>query len=232
MIIAHRGFRTKDGENRLIDFENALKFTNSVEFDIRLTKDKQVIIFHDDNFKRIANDKRKVQDLTYQEIRAMSFFQQNLQSLPPLLSQFKKQLGNHYRFVNIEIKVAQYSEQDYEILIRSINDLDQLNCEIVVSSFDKTIQAKILTLKPRFKKAFLFKKISQIDPQWLQKFDYLHPPFKIINRKKNVKYFQKINMLMNPWTYKKDCQAQKSSRLYKKLVNGYISDKKNLEIIK
>ncbi|MBY7703735.1 hypothetical protein JIY74_26065 [Vibrio harveyi] len=77
ILVAHRGFRGLFGENRVFDFENALKITKAVEFDIRLTRDNQVIIFHDHNFKRIGKLNKTVKSMTYDEIKEIPYFKEN-----------------------------------------------------------------------------------------------------------------------------------------------------------
>ncbi len=231
MLVAHRGFRNSWRENRLIDFQDALNIAPAVEFDIRLTKDKKIIIFHDHNFVRIGKVNEKVKNLTYEEIKQLPFFVKNTNWTPTLLDDFKNIIGDRYEFINIEIKPDYYSVSDYEIIINQIRKFKNLKAEIVVSSFSKRDQEVILTLEPRFKKGYLFEKLSHFDEKFAQNFDYLHPPVSLINRKKNVDYFKKLNKLMNPWTYKLDAQAQKSYRLYGKLIYGYISDKSDLKIL-
>ncbi|PPJ44886.1 glycerophosphodiester phosphodiesterase, partial [Rhizobium sp. KAs_5_22] len=68
----------------MIDFTDALKTCKAVEFDIRLTKDKQIIIFHDHNFKRIGNLDKTVKSMTFSEIKQMKYFKKNPEKLPPL----------------------------------------------------------------------------------------------------------------------------------------------------
>ncbi|WP_236608520.1 glycerophosphodiester phosphodiesterase [Spiroplasma taiwanense] len=78
ILVAHRGFRNPNGENRFIDFQNALKKCRAVEFDIRMTKDKKIIIFHDHNFKRIGSIDETVRSFTYEEIKNINYFKKIL----------------------------------------------------------------------------------------------------------------------------------------------------------
>ena len=214
MLVAHRGFRSAKGENRLIDFIDALKVVKAVEFDVRLTHDKKVVIFHDYNFARIGKFNEKVKNLTYKQIKNLPFFIKNKQWIPILLSDFKKLIGDKYEFINIEIKPDYYSDKDYEIIFNQIHQFKSLKAEIVVSSFSKKDQVQILKLDNRFKKGYLFEKMSHFNENWAKNFDYIHPPISVINRQRNYTYFKAFNKPMNPWTYKRNSQAQKSHRLY------------------
>lgn len=73
-LIAHRGgvVDSLKAENSLASLEAAWQqgFT-MVEIDIRLTKDKALIIHHDNNFQRYFGDARKVSDMTWQEISVL-----------------------------------------------------------------------------------------------------------------------------------------------------------------
>ena len=68
--IAHRGLHTKDiPENSLSAFENALKNNYAIELDVQFTKDKEVVVFHDENLKRMTNDTRNIEDVNYDELK-------------------------------------------------------------------------------------------------------------------------------------------------------------------
>ena len=72
-IIAHRGIHYKYLENTILAFEEAIKKKYIVEFDVRLTKDKQVVVFHDANLKRIFEIDRDINDLTLEELRQYQY---------------------------------------------------------------------------------------------------------------------------------------------------------------
>ncbi len=70
-LIAHRGgvVDSLKTENSLASLEAAWQQGfKMVEIDLRLTKDKELIIHHDNNFQRYFGDSRKVSDMTWQEI--------------------------------------------------------------------------------------------------------------------------------------------------------------------
>ncbi len=56
-------------ENTLLSFTQAIQAgVDGVEFDIRLSRDGQLVIFHDDSLVRLAGDARKVNELTAKEL--------------------------------------------------------------------------------------------------------------------------------------------------------------------
>ncbi|MCL2079706.1 MAG: glycerophosphodiester phosphodiesterase [Oscillospiraceae bacterium] len=74
---AHRGLHSEDQripENSLAAFAAARDRGYGVELDIRLTKDEQVIVFHDDDFARVCSVNKSVGDLEYSELSEMRLF--------------------------------------------------------------------------------------------------------------------------------------------------------------
>ena len=68
--IAHRGLHNeKFTENGLKAFKNAIDYGVAFEFDIHLTKDKQLVVCHDENLKRTTGKEGIIEDLTLKEIK-------------------------------------------------------------------------------------------------------------------------------------------------------------------
>lgn len=68
---AHRGLHTRDDsvpENSLAAFRLAAQAGYGIELDVRLTKDGQVVVFHDDTLERVCNVPGRVDDYTYLEL--------------------------------------------------------------------------------------------------------------------------------------------------------------------
>lgn len=60
-VTAHRGAATVAPENTLAAFQAAIDAgADAIEFDVRLSADGAVVVFHDSDFRRIANDPRSV----------------------------------------------------------------------------------------------------------------------------------------------------------------------------
>ncbi len=72
--VAHRGLHGIDGviENSLWAFEKAIEHSFIIENDIHLTKDNEVIVFHDDNLKRMCGVDEKPENLTLEEIKKLN----------------------------------------------------------------------------------------------------------------------------------------------------------------
>lgn len=69
-VCAHRGLSGLIPENTLPAFSAALAIgADEIEFDIRLTKDNQLIVCHDSTIDRVSDGHGKVMDFTFEEIR-------------------------------------------------------------------------------------------------------------------------------------------------------------------
>ncbi|MCE3399617.1 glycerophosphodiester phosphodiesterase, partial [Staphylococcus aureus] len=61
-------------ENTLIAYKHALMLhIDMLEIDVHYTKDKQLVIIHDDTIDRTSNGKGKVKDYTLEELREFDF---------------------------------------------------------------------------------------------------------------------------------------------------------------
>lgn len=90
-LIAHRGYHNnKRGipENSVLAFKKAIDNNYLIELDVRLTKDKKLVVFHDDNLKRVCGVNKRVKDLTYKELLKYNLFDTTLKV--PLFSEVIK----------------------------------------------------------------------------------------------------------------------------------------------
>jgi glycerophosphoryl diester phosphodiesterase len=68
-MIAHRGLSGVEVENTYPAFLAAANRSfYGIECDVRKTKDKKFITFHDSDLKRLANIDRKIKDITFEEL--------------------------------------------------------------------------------------------------------------------------------------------------------------------
>ena len=71
---AHRGLYLEDQtvpENSLAAFRRAAEKGYGVELDVQVSKDGQVMVFHDDNLKRMTGKDANIWDLTFDELREL-----------------------------------------------------------------------------------------------------------------------------------------------------------------
>lgn len=72
---AHRGLHKRDKsipENSIAAFERASAKGYGMELDVQLSKDGQVVVFHDDTLNRVCGVDSRVDEKTYAELKEMS----------------------------------------------------------------------------------------------------------------------------------------------------------------
>ena len=72
--IAHRGLHNENQiiENTLEAFENAIQNDYLIECDVVLSKDHEVLVFHDYDLKRLCNMERYIADISSKELINLS----------------------------------------------------------------------------------------------------------------------------------------------------------------
>ena len=69
--ISHRGYTAKAVENTAPAFQAAMDIGfKHLETDLRMTGDGQIVLIHDETLSRLANDRRRVRDLTRRELES------------------------------------------------------------------------------------------------------------------------------------------------------------------
>jgi glycerophosphoryl diester phosphodiesterase len=71
LILAHRGLVTAFQENTMASIQAAFEnpYCDGAEFDVLLTKDNQVVLFHDENMKRLTGIDKFIQEMTWVELK-------------------------------------------------------------------------------------------------------------------------------------------------------------------
>ena len=76
-VIAHRGIYDNKTivENSLSAFKECIKENIPIELDIHLLKDNEIVVIHDDNLKRLTRMKKRLKDLTYNQIKDLTLLE-------------------------------------------------------------------------------------------------------------------------------------------------------------
>ena len=127
-IFGHRGLPRIYTENTFSGINKAFRYCDYVEIDVRLTKDNQLILFHDPNIRD-----NLIKDLTLAELQIML----NGESLEDCVLVSRDQLQGK---INFEIKTDTLEDSEIDILFQKM--LSILEPEDIVSSFNwKAIQS-------------------------------------------------------------------------------------------
>ena len=147
-IIAHRGVTRNDQENTLPAYHQAFSDgADGLEIDVRLSKDKKPIIFHDEDTSRLFKKSLEIKNTTFFELEA---------------------LGNNENRIPLLDEVLDFLPQNKECFIEIKSDantvpfLDKLRIEkknITFLSFDKNV---VLALKKRFPNKLVFQSFHML----------------------------------------------------------------------
>ena len=206
-LIAHRGLHDKDTpENSMGAFKKALEKDIAIEFDVHLLKDNKIVVFHDNNLKRMTGIDKKINELSYDEIKDIKLA--NSDEKIPLLEDVLK-LVNGKVLLDIELKC---DHEKYKLEDALIDVLKDYTGKIVLKSFDyKTV--KYLKKKTSYKVGLLIKNlegknINKVDRYLLKsnlflkyiKPDFIACDYRILDYK-NIKSFRTRNPIFT-WTIK------------------------------
>ena len=117
---AHRGLHTEDKsvpENSLEAFRLAGRAGYGVELDVQLTKDGQVVVFHDDTLDRVCGVPGKLADKSYDELKLLSLCGTN-QRIPLLTEVLEVYQGRGPLLVELKTgsRNRELCEKTYAIL--------------------------------------------------------------------------------------------------------------------
>jgi len=144
LIIAHRGFRAKYPENTLAAFRAAeAAGAHALELDVTLTRDRRVVVIHDDAVDRTTDGGGPVADFTLEELKRLDagawfdprFAGERIPTLAEVFDAVGEEMG-----INIEIKGGAV-EPDFPSdaverqVARLISERDARR-RVLVSSFD------------------------------------------------------------------------------------------------
>jgi glycerophosphoryl diester phosphodiesterase len=170
-IIGHRGMSGLAPENTLASFDKALECgLNWVEFDVRLSKDYQLMCIHDSRIERTTNQIGLVREYTASELNKMdagSWFDSAFsQQFVPSLQQVVDHLADSGIQMNIEIKTpnppsTQRLIKLSKVLIKFLDSWPNTLPQPIISCFDWTVLNRIRVKNPEIPLGFLTNECSE-----------------------------------------------------------------------
>ncbi len=153
-IIAHRGFSANYPENTLLAFEKALEAgADGIETDLRLSRDNEIVLFHDDTLLQMTGQEGRVETSTLSELKRCEVGGEKIATLDELLSLVKGKLT-----VVLEIK---YDLKTYtklcELLVEKIADKKSW---VEISCFEERVLAYMHHLDPNIQLHKLIEEVS------------------------------------------------------------------------
>jgi glycerophosphoryl diester phosphodiesterase len=148
LITAHRGFAEVAPENTMSAFEAALKAgADASEFDVHMTADGTLVVFHDDTIGRTTNGSGVLKELNYEYLSTLDagswkdpkFAGEKIPTLHQTLTFFQ----NNNMVAVLEIKVADIVDEVLAMLYET-----KMDKRTVIISFEESAISKIVSEKP------------------------------------------------------------------------------------
>lgn len=224
--IAHRGFKSKFPENTKIAFEKAIDVgADGVEFDVHLTKDRKVVIIHDERLDRTSNGKGLVKDFTLEELKKLNMSKnyENIKTQEILTLREYFQIVKDLNFItNVELKNSIYDYKGIEEEVNKIIKEFNLEKNVIISSFNHDSVMKFKEINHKIKCGLLVD--CKLYKPWEYMKDmaieYYHPSAYLVDEEL-VYNLRNEGIYVNVWFGNEPHNFQ---RLIDLGVNGIITD--------
>jgi glycerophosphoryl diester phosphodiesterase len=231
LVIAHRGYRTKYPENTLVAFQAAIDAgADMIELDVLLTKDRKMVVIHDEWLDRTTNGQGMVSDCTLSQLKALDagswfdlcFKEERLPTLEEVLDEVAGRVP-----LNIEIKRSAYEphhppdaiEKQIVELVRRKNVVER----VLISSFEWRVLEHLVAMKEAPAIALLSGDPDEGNPleacRKLKAFSW-HPSSRSL-RKEHVREMHEAGILIFPWNVD---SLEDIARMLEMHVDGVIVD--------
>jgi glycerophosphoryl diester phosphodiesterase len=165
-IMGHRGASAQAPENTLSALRlAAVQGAEWVEFDVKITADKVVILLHDDTLDRTTNGRGYAGQMTYDQILKFDAGQWCKkryigESIPTLCQAFDlmRSLGLS---ANVELKPCPGFEVETAVAVAQVinREINNFPGELIISSFSESCLREFRKIMPEIQSALLFFKV-------------------------------------------------------------------------
>jgi glycerophosphoryl diester phosphodiesterase len=150
-VTAHRGHARAAPENTLAAIRKAIKSgADYVEVDVQQTADGAVVLLHDRDLKRVAGDSRRLEDITFDEVRKLDvgswFGPEFAGERVPTLEEAIQLCRGQIR-MNIELKDFGHARRLAKEVARIVREQD-FEADCLITSFDYDALGKAKQLNP------------------------------------------------------------------------------------
>ncbi|WP_239254212.1 glycerophosphoryl diester phosphodiesterase membrane domain-containing protein [Listeria ilorinensis] len=155
-IIAHRGYVVKGVENTIPALIAAKPYHPAyIEMDIQQTKDKQFVVIHDFNLRRLAGINKDVADMTLAELTKVTVSAEGHTAKIPSLDEYIEAAKENNLRLLIEIKP--HGKESADMLDRFVEVLQKhhVENEYMVQSLDKQVVDGLLARNVPFKVGYI-----------------------------------------------------------------------------
>ncbi|MFX1454043.1 MAG: glycerophosphodiester phosphodiesterase [Promethearchaeota archaeon] len=223
LIIAHRGASSDAPENTIKAFQKAIELkADCIEFDVHQTKDREIVIMHDNNTLRTTGHFGLINRMKLSELKELDCGEG--EKIPTLKELF--QIAKGKICLNCEIKARGFTAKLIELLRES-----EMVEQTIVSSFKRDVLLEIQNMDSEIKLASLEPTRTGWIKSWLSRKELLNVaikrnfyainPFHTLVTSTFVEKAHKNNIKIFPWTVNSESRIRKLVQLG---VDGIITN--------
>lgn len=224
-IFAHRGANKNSGadkdlpENTMAAFAAAIEVdADGIELDVQLTRDRRIVVCHDETVDRVSDGHGLVVEHTFEELMRLNFaanFPDQEPARIPLLDDVLALLAPTDLSLNIELKngVIRYDQLE-ESVVDAVHS-HQMADRVVLSSFNHRSLVHLSQIAPGIRRGVLYS--NDLADPW----DYatrigvqaVHPSGLLLRGRDDVPTFHAAGLSVRAWTLDEPDQIREAAQL-------------------
>lgn len=250
IVLAHRGGSLLAPESTMTAFDLSAELgVHGFEIDIRLTKDEEIVVFHDEYVDRTSNGSGRIADMTLDELKELNFghnfidldgyFTYREQQVPIIT--LRELLDRHpNKLVNIDMKDEPNTYEGGLMPSKLWRLIEELGAEdrVVITSFhDEQIDRFNLYAQNRVALGAGVGEVRKAYTSFTSQFGHLYHPkvdiFQIptkygvlpLDTPSFIHFLEKLNIPVHYWTID---DASEMKRLIENGANGIVTDRPDI----
>lgn len=209
MLLAHRGFSGDYPENSPLAFQKAVELTDAdgFESDVHITKDGELVIFHDATLERTSNGTGYIKDYTYDELlgldigawKSPEFAGQHIWTFDQLLDF----CAETKMLLNMELKNYEVFYEGLEQRVIDAICAHKMEDRVFVSSFNHISMQNFKNLNGDIETGLLYDKPYLDMDAYIKRSnaDNMHPRYMLLQYQPElVELYHGNGMKVNTWT--------------------------------
>ncbi len=205
-IWAHRGASGYAPENTLEAFALAHEMgADGIELDVQFTKDRQLVVIHDETIDRTSDGTGYVVNHTLEELKALLFNKlhpEYTQATIPTLREVLELVKPTKMIINIELKTGVNFYEGIEEQVLKLVEEMEMQDRIIYSSFNHYSIMRIKQLCPTAKVGFLYCDGIYQPAEYAERYciDALHPSLNNTQYPQLIEQCQDKGIKLHVWT--------------------------------
>jgi glycerophosphoryl diester phosphodiesterase len=213
--VGHRGAKGYELENTLASFRKAVDLgANAVELDVRETRDKELVVCHDDTLKKVYGKDVRVDEAALSELKQVT------DGAIPTLGEALGFLRRKVKKVLIELKETGFERQVLEAVVSA-----GMKNDVVIVSFHEEAIAHMRSLDENIETGLVYARHKEpIETALRLRAQYLVPLYRFVHSR-DVEKAHRHSLKVVCWTINTKEEAQ---TYIAKGVDGIASDKPDI----